>query len=219
MTDAATPPSDTANFAGPAGNIEVLIDAPPGKIHGIAIVAHPHPLAGGNALHKIPQGLARLFQRHGWLAVRPNFRGVGASEGVHDAGHGETEDVLTLIDALRRDHSGAPLALAGFSFGAFVQARAARRLADAGTPPSCTVLVGIPAGTVTTERTYDTPAVPPDTLVIHGEADPIVPLASVLDWARPQQLPVVVMPGANHFLTGQFTRFAAIVERHLASLP
>lgn len=218
MTDTSTPPTARRQFAGPAGTIEALVDAPHERMRGIVVIAHPHPLEGGNPQHKIPLTLARLFQRHGWLAVRPSFRGVGGTEGVHDAGNGETDDTLAVIEALRRAHPGAALALAGFSFGAFVQARAARRLADAGAAPACTVLVGIPAGTVTTQRVYDTPAVPPDALVIHGEADPVVPLASVLDWARPQQLPVVLMPGANHFLTGHMTRFTAIVERHLLSL-
>lgn len=213
---------DTANrsvFTGPAGRIEALVDQPAGEIAGIAIVAHPHPLVGGNAEHKIPATLARLFVRHGWLAVRPNFRGVGETEGGHDEGVGETEDVLAVIEALRREHPDKPIALAGFSFGAFVQALVAKRLGEAGTRPACTILVGIPSGQVKTQRFYDTPEAPRDALVIHGEEDPVVELSSVMDWARPQRLPVVVLPGANHFLTGHFNVFTALVERHLASLP
>lgn len=205
-------------FAGPAGRIEALIDQPAGAINGIAVVAHPHPLVGGNAQHKIPATLARIFQRHGWLAVRPNFRGVGGSEGHHDRGIGETEDLLAVIDALRRDYLGMPLALAGFSFGAFVHAHVVQRLVEEGKPPLCTILVGIPSGQVKAQRFYDTPAVPRDALVIHGEADEVVELSSVMDWARPQRLPVVVLPGANHFLTGSFNAFTAVVERHLAAL-
>jgi alpha/beta superfamily hydrolase len=218
MNDTPTPPTSRSQFEGAAGAIEALVDVPLGSVRGIAVIAHPHPLEGGNAQHKIPLALARLFQRHGWLAVRPNFRGVGGSAGVHDAGNGETEDTLAVIDALRREHPGAALALAGFSFGAYVQACAARRLLDVGTAPACTVLVGLPSGTVTTQRVYDTPAVPADALVIHGETDAVAPLANTMDWARPQHLPVVVMPGANHFLTGYLTQFTAIVDRHLAAL-
>lgn len=216
------PPTATAAFEGPAGTIEALVDAPvlttSASPRGIAIVAHPHPLEGGTAHHKIPLALAQLFQRHGWLAVRPNFRGVGASAGVHDAGRGETEDLLALTAALRSAHPGLPLALAGFSFGAFVQACVARRLLDAGENPACTVLVGLPSGTVTTQRNYDTPEVARDSLVIHGEADAVAPLANTLAWARPQGLPVVVVPGANHFLTGYLNPFMALVERHLVAL-
>jgi uncharacterized protein len=218
MTATTRQNAGRATFTGPAGTIEALIDAPDGKVAGVAVVAHPHPLIGGNAEHKIPATLARLFQRHGWLAVRPNFRGVGGTEGKHDAGIGETEDLLAVIDALRRDYPGAPLALAGFSFGAFVHAHVAQRLAGAGTAPACTILVGIPSGQVKAQRFYDTPAVPRDALVIHGEQDEVVELSAVLDWARPQRLPVVVLPGANHFLTGSFNAFSAVVARHLASL-
>jgi uncharacterized protein len=218
MTDTATPTTSTATYTGPAGRIEAVIDAPRGEMVGICVVAHPHPLVGGNAEHKIPATLARLFQRHGWLAVRPNFRGVGGTEGKHDAGIGETEDLLAVIDALRREHPGMPLALAGFSFGAFVHAHVAQRLAEAGIRPACTILVGIPSGQVKAQRYYDTPAAPRDALVIHGEQDEVVELSAVMDWARPQRLPVVVLSGANHFLTGSFNAFTATVERHLASL-
>jgi alpha/beta superfamily hydrolase len=218
MTATATQTTGTSIFNGPVGRITALVDAPHGQIKGVAVVAHPHPLVGGNAEHKIPATLARLFQRHGWLAVRPNFRGVGGTEGHHDKGIGETDDLLVVIEALREEHPGAPLALAGFSFGAFVHAHVAQRLVEDGTPPACTVLVGIPSGQVKAQRFYDTPAAPRDALVIHGEADEVVELSAVMDWARPQRLPVVVLPGANHFLTGSFNAFTAVVERHLASL-
>lgn len=218
MTATATHTTTLSTFNGPVGQIEARIDAPHGQVKGIAVVAHPHPLVGGNAEHKIPTMLARLFQRRGWLAVRPNFRGVGGTEGHHDKGIGETEDLLAVIDALRSEHPGVPLALAGFSFGAFVLAHVAQRMAEAGTPAACTVLVGIPSGQVKAQRHYDTPAAPRDALVIHGEADEVVDLSAVLDWARPQRLPVVVLPGANHFLTGSLNAFTSVVERHLASL-
>jgi uncharacterized protein len=218
MTATAAQTNKHMTFTGPDGRIEALVDAPQGHMAGIAVVAHPHPLVGGNAEHKIPATLARLFQRHGWLAVRPNFRGVGGTEGKHDKGIGETEDLLAVIEALRRDHPGMPLALAGFSFGAFVHAHVAQRLTEAGTPPACTILVGIPSGQVKAQRHYDTPAAPRDALVIHGEEDEVVELSAVMDWARPQRLPVVVLPGANHFLTGSFNAFTSVVERHLSSL-
>ncbi|MCA8009783.1 alpha/beta hydrolase [Burkholderia cenocepacia] len=208
----------TMALPGPIGTIEALIDTPPGPIRGIAVITHPHPLQGGNAEHKIPQLFAKIFRQHGWLAVRPNFRGVGGTEGEHNGGQGETEDTLAIIDAMHRVHPDTPIALAGFSFGAFVQARVARTLMDTKASPACIILAGVPFGTVQRERQYATPAVGADALVIHGEADPVAPLASVLDWARPQRLPVVVIPGANHFFTSYLNAFSAIVERHLISL-
>jgi alpha/beta superfamily hydrolase len=202
-------------LAGPAGAMEILVDTPPGTPAGIAIIAHPHPLEGGNAEHKIPQGIAKACQRNGWLAVRPNFRGVGASAGAHDAGEGETLDLLAVADALQAEHPGLPLLLAGFSFGAYVQTRVAALIAARGGAVDRVILVGTPVGTVRAHRHYDTPPPPDHALVIHGEADEIASVEPVLAWARPQKVPVVVLPGANHFLTGHMHRLLELVERHL----
>nr|WP_081084814.1 alpha/beta fold hydrolase [Burkholderia cepacia] len=211
-----TLPSSQQMFNGAAGAIEAFIDVPtPPAPYGIAVVTHPHPLQGGSALHKVPQALARCFQQNGWLAVRPNFRGVGGSDGAHDMGFGETEDVLEIVRALRADYPGAPLALAGFSFGAFVQARAASILNDLSSPPTHTILAGTPYGTIQGERRYETPTVPKDTLVIHGGSDSVVPLVNVMQWATPQRLPIVVLPGANHFLTGYLDTVIGLVKNRI----
>ena len=202
-------------IAGPAGAMEVLID-PPSRPHaGVAVVAHPQPLLGGSARHKVPQVLARGLAEAGWLVVRPNFRGVGRSAGVHSAGDGETEDLLNLALALQADASVAKLVLIGFSFGAHVQARVARQLSDAGRPAWRVALAGTPFGDVEGGRTYDTPAGIPDALVVHGELDARVPLAAVLGWARPQGQPVVVVPGADHFFTGKLHVLRSLVVGHV----
>lgn len=192
---------------GPAGSIEVAIDSPPADVplRGVAVVCHPHPQHGGTMDNKVAQMLARSFVQLGYRAVRFNFRGVGASEGRWDEGHGEIDDALAVI-AGERD-TGLPLALAGFSFGGYVASQAARRLAEDGAPAERLVLVG-PA-----TQNFDVAAVPPDTLVIHGEADEVVPLKATLDWARPQQLPIVVVPGVGHFFHGQLTLLKSIVVR------
>ena len=175
-------------IAGGAGRIETVLDRPGGEARGVALVAHPHPLYGGTLDNKVVQTLAKAFVELGCAALRPNFRGVGASEGVHDEGRGETEDLLRLVDHARKDFGGLPLVLAGFSFGAAVQTQVAQR-----TQASRLVLVGLAVGRFRSET------VPPDSIVIHGELDQTVPLSKVLDWARPQELPVVVIPGADHF--------------------
>jgi alpha/beta superfamily hydrolase len=169
---------------GPAGRIECALDAPEGPPVGGALIAHPHPLYGGTLDNKVVQTLARAFLELGYETWRPNFRGVGASEGVHDAGRGEVEDLASVLQAIP---FGRKL-LAGFSFGAAMQAKLAERAA-----PEKLVLVG-PAVTA-----HQLPPVPEGTLVIHGENDTTIPLAAVLDWARPQDLPVVLVPGADHF--------------------
>ncbi|MCS6766721.1 MAG: alpha/beta hydrolase [Candidatus Protistobacter heckmanni] len=198
---------------GPAGAIELAVDLPEhyGSVpsgaswRGVALVAHPHPLFGGTMDNKVAQTLARSFLQLGYATVRPNFRGVGASEGVHDKGQGEQEDLLKIVAWMRDPASWSelgrpnpqagsqPLAFGGFSFGTYVGAQTARRLAEAGAPFERLVLVGCAAGK------WDVPAVPADTIVIHGELDDTIPLAAVLDWARPQDLPVTVIPGSDHF--------------------
>jgi len=174
-------------IAGGAGRIETVVDLPDAPPRGAALVAHPHPLYGGTLDNKVVQTLAKTFVELGYVSLRPNFRGVGASEGAHDEGRGETDDLLRVV-AHATEAYGGPLVLAGFSFGAAVQTQVAQRAGS-----ERIVLVGVAVGRFPSE------IVPPETIVIHGEADETIPLARVLDWARPQELPVVVIPGADHF--------------------
>ncbi|MFG6442918.1 alpha/beta hydrolase [Roseateles sp. LKC17W] len=189
---------------GPAGQIEVAIDLPPGGVAsvGTALICHPNPTQGGTMDNKVVQTVARAFLQLGWRAVRFNFRGIGQSEGAWDGGRGEVDDALAVLDAVRVP--GEALVLAGFSFGGYVASRAAQRMAE---PAQRLVLVG-PA----TSR-FDTAPVPADTVVIHGEVDDVVPLSSVLDWARPQSLPVIVVPGVGHFFHGQLPLLKSLVVR------
>jgi uncharacterized protein len=195
------------SIAGPAGALELATDLPPvdTPIRGVAVICHPHPQHGGTMDNKVAQMLARTFVQLGYRAVRFNFRGAGASEGAWDEGRGEIDDALAVI-ADQRDPA-LPLALAGFSFGAYVTSQAAKRLADTGAPAERLVLVG-PA-----TQNFEVAPVPPDTIVVHGEADDVVPLSATLDWARPQHLPVIVMPGVGHFFHGQLTLLKSIVVR------
>ena len=198
---------------GPDGKIEVFIDPPQGEVAGIAIVAHPHPLFGGTAENKVVTTLAKALRELGCVTLRPSFRGVGGSEGEHDHGVAETGDLLAVHAYARaRFGNNLPVYLAGFSFGAHVVARLAKRLSDTGDPARRLVLVGTAAGFVEGARTYTTEAVAPDTLVIHGAADTTVPLANVLAWAEPLELPVTVIPGADHFLHRKLHLIRAIIH-------
>lgn len=188
-------------IAGGAGRIEVAVDRPAAAPRGVALIAHPHPLYGGTLDNKVAQTLAKTFLELGYAALRPNFRGVGASEGAHDEGRGETEDMLRVAAWAKQTFGELPLALAGFSFGAFVQARAAKQL-----QPQRMVLIGPAVGRIGAER------VPADTIVIHGGLDETVPLAEVFDWARPQDLPVVVIPGADHFFHRRLHLIKSIIQ-------
>ena len=192
------PAEQVIHIGGPAGSIETQVESP-AEPRGIALVCHPHPLFGGSNANKVVHTLASTFVRLGYAALRPNFRGVGESGGQHDEGRGETEDMLIVLDEARRTFGELPVVLAGFSFGAYVQTRVADALAESGQPAQRLVLVGTAAGHVEGARQYATRAVARDTLVIHGSADTTVPLDNVLAWAEPLELPVVVIPGADHF--------------------
>jgi len=190
------------SIAGPAGNIEADVNDPGEARRGIALIAHPHPLQGGTKDNKVVTTLAKAFFNLGYLAARPNFRGVGATAGTHDEGQGETDDLLAVANELRRRYGNLPVLLAGFSFGAFVQTRVSRRM-----QAERLVLVA-PA-----VNRFSADPVPPETLVIHGERDDIVPLSAVLDWARPQNLPIIVVPGGEHFFHGRLVLLAQLVLR------
>ncbi len=207
-----TPQTERLFLSGAVGRIELALDWPARPPRGVAFIAHPHPLFGGTMDNKVVTTLARAFVALGWLAVRKNFRGVGQTEGQHDAGRGETEDFLRVVREVpeleavsSRLAPELPLAYAGFSFGSFVVARAAREV-----PPQRLVLVGSAAGK------WAMPEVDPAAIVIHGELDDTIPLADVFDWARPQNLPVIVLPGADHFFHRRLTQLKRLVMLNLA---
>ncbi|MBV7456577.1 alpha/beta fold hydrolase [Acidovorax sp. sif1233] len=211
--------TERLSLSGAAGAIEAVRDAaaPDGGAppRGVAIIAHPHPLFGGTMDNKVVQTLARAFVQCGWTAVRFNFRGVGGSEGVHDEGRGELQDLLAVVEQVAPAGDAGPrIALAGFSFGAFVTSHALAALWPQGRVDHA-VLVGTAASRFTVAP------VPSDahlqTLVVHGEQDDTVPLSAVMDWARPQILPVTVIPAGGHFFHGQLPLLKNLVVRHLRS--
>ncbi len=199
---------------GAAGAIEVALDSPPAgqSPKGVAVIAHPHPLFGGTLDNKVVQTLARAFTQCGWAAVRFNFRGVGDTQGVHDEGRGELDDMLAVVASMAP--AGA-LCLAGFSFGAFVTTHAFDKL-HAVRQIDKLVLVG--TSVVRSAAAPIDAAEHAKTIVIHGEVDDTVELSAVLDWARPQSLPVTVVPGGGHFFHGQLPLLKSLVVRHLSSL-
>jgi alpha/beta superfamily hydrolase len=195
-------------LTGAAGAIDCAVDRPPADVplRGQAVLAHPHPLFGGTLDNKVVQTMARALLGLGWQVTRFNFRGVGGSAGTHDEGRGECDDLLAVVAHQRQ--ADQPLVLGGFSFGAYVTTLAAARLTEQGEPATRLLLVG-----PSTQRATAAP-VPADSVVIHGEADDVVPLSATLDWARPQHLPVIVMPGVGHFFHGQLTQLRELIVRN-----
>lgn len=184
-------------LAGAAGQIECALDLPNESYfpspRGVALIAHPHPLYGGTMDNKVVHTLVRSFLALGYVCARMNFRGVGKSEGTHDHGRGETDDMAVLLAHMRGQYPNLPVALSGFSFGTFVQSHLAQRMNEQGAPAERLVLVGTAAGK------WEIANVPADTILIHGELDETIPLADVFAWAGPQDLPVIVVTGADHF--------------------
>src|SRR5688572_13099682 len=190
---------------GPAGNIEIVATRPL-NAHGVGVIAHPHPLYGGTMDHTVVVTLAKVFVEAGLATFRLNFRGVGATQGTHDEGGGETEDLLRVIEHARASITHVPLYLAGFSFGGAIATRASaradfaqlvlvapgfRRITAAGmgeAPDPMDPLLG-EVGRHNAENT----------LVVHGDRDDTVPLSDSLSWATPREVPVAIVPGGEHF--------------------
>ncbi|TCW30737.1 alpha/beta hydrolase [Gulbenkiania mobilis] len=191
-------------IAGPVGRLDTIVVAPETPPSGIAVICHPNPLQGGTHSNKVVQTAAKALSQMGYVCYCPNLRGVGESEGLHDHGVGEVDDVLAVVAHARSLHGDLPLALAGFSFGGFVAARARERVTS-----DKLLLMGVAVG----KYAIPTPPVPADTLVIHGEKDEVIPLSAVLDWARPQALPVIVFPGTGHFFHGRLVPLAQTIQR------
>lgn len=204
-------PAGRHRIDGPSGAIEVLLDDPAGGHPplGTVVLGHPHPLFGGTMDNKVVQTLARAYVLQGWRAVRFNFRGVGASEGVHDNGNGERRDFL---DVVSQCAATGPLALGGFSFGAFIASHAIESLQESRAIAAIT-LVG------TAVSRFDVAPIPQGlrerSLIVHGEQDETVPLVDVMQWARPQSLPVLVIPAVEHFFHGQLPLLRGVVQRHV----
>ncbi len=194
--------------------MHTLVDEPDAPC-ALALVAHPHPLLGGTHANKVAYTLAHCLRDLGCVAVRPNFRGVGKSAGTHDQGNGETDDLLGLIEQARQrwgTPQPLPVVLAGFSFGAYVQTRVGKRLTEAGRPPLRTILVALATSHGQEPWPYPAEPVPSGSILIHGDRDTVIPLANVLAYAEPLELPVVVIPGADHFFHGRLQLIRTIIQ-------
>lgn len=209
--------TEKITFHGEAGAIDCALDVPMETPRGWALVLHPHPLHGGARDNKIVTTIARACVQHGLMALRPDFRGVGASAGEFDAAVGETADMLQLVDQFVQKYPQAAqgqFVLAGFSFGTSVAAQLYSALAEQSqSVPDALMLVG----SAVDRFKFRDISVPEDTLLVHGEADEVVPLSEAMDFARARELPVVVIPDASHFFHGKLVTLKALIQQRLAS--
>ena len=210
--------TEILTFRGEAGAIECAVDRPAGQAHGWALVLHPHPLHGGTNNNKVVTTIARACVEHGMIALRPNFRGVGASEGEFDHARGETSDMLALVEQFQAEHAydvQGPWFMAGFSFGTSVAAQLYSELsARSQRTPDRLMLTG----TAVERFRFREVSVPDDTVLIHGEADEVVHLEEAMAFARGHGLPMVVRPDAGHFFHGRLLVLRRLVQQSLCNL-
>jgi alpha/beta superfamily hydrolase len=200
--EAVSSVSTAIEIPGPAGVLEGAVDRGSGSAAATAVICHPHPLQQGTMSNKVVTTVARAFARLGADAVRFNFRGVGQSAGTFTDGRGERDDARAVVDWCRERWPGRRLYLGGFSFGAAVAAAIAVRVAPAG-------LVTVAPPVQLLPDDFLAPSCP--WLLIHGEADDVVPAKPVLDWCATLATPprVVLLPGVGHFFHG---RLPALTE-------
>lgn len=205
-------------YEGQAGAVDCVIDWPDGTPRGWALVLHPHPVQGGTRDNKVVTTISRTCVEAGLVAVRPNFRGVGSSEGQFDNGIGETADMAAVVQQFSSAHpdiAAGKWVLGGFSFGTSVGAQLYSELAEQGVKvPDAVILVG---AAVQRFKFRDI-TLPDDTLLIHGEMDDIVPLSETLDYARTVGFPVVVIPDAGHFFHAKLIGLRRLLEQRLKTL-
>jgi len=210
--------TETTTFDGLAGVIDCALDWPDAAPQGWALVLHPNPAQGGTRDNKVVTTIARACVQRGLLAIRPNFRGIGSSGGVFDHGKGELLDIAALVEQFRVRYpeiAALPWVLGGFSFGTSIAVQLYAKWDQAGKNlPSIVVL----AGSAALRFRHSEVKAPEDALVIHGEADEVVPLSEVMDWARPLGMPVVVIPEAGHFFHGKLLILRQLVQTRLRAL-
>lgn len=214
-----------ATIEGAAGCVEIAYAIPAHPV-AVAVVAHPHPLFGGTMDNKVVTTVAKAFAEAGAATFRFNFRGVGASEGRHDEGRGETDDFLEVAAHARRAVGELPLWLAGFSFGGGVALRAS------GLVDFERLVLVAPAFRRITGHGLGEPPDPADpnlgapgrhtaanTIILHGDKDETTVLADSLGWGAIRDVPVLVVPGADHFFHRKLHVIRDVVGRLARPLP
>lgn len=201
---------------GPAGNLEALLNAGTENATHAALVCHPHPVYGGTLHNKVVFHTMKALNSFGFPVLRFNFRGTGLSQGEHDYGQGEVDDVRTALDWLDAEFH-LPLMFAGFSFGAAVGLRAS--FDDARV--KALIGVGVPVAPVAADKeeprvyTFDflRECTKPK-LFVSGARDQFGPRAKLeaLEASVPEPKRLVVIEGADHFFEGRLRELREAIE-------
>jgi alpha/beta superfamily hydrolase len=209
----------SVSLAGPAGSVEALfwdvsaeLAAPPLA----AVVCHPHPLFGGTMHNKVVYQAAKTLHRAGLPVLRFNFRGAGLSQGAHDGGRGEQDDVRAALDFLAGRFPGVPLLVAGFSFGAWVGLRVGCEDARV------TALAGLGMPVASVDASYLSSCAKPK-LLVSGDRDQYAPkekleafVAGLAARAK-KSTELTFIAGADHFFTGHLDELDRVLSAWLAA--
>lgn len=197
---------------GPAGKLEVaILEATENERNAWGIVCHPHPLYGGTMHNKVVTTLAKTFQGMGVTTIRFNFRGVMRSEGRYDQGNGELDDLLAVIDWVQRERKRTEIWLGGFSFGAFIAAKAATEY-----PVNKLVTIAPPVQHFPMD---DLPPIQCPWVLVQGDRDDVVPAEDVYRWVETRDPKPIVLrfPEAGHYFHGQLAELRSQIETALKS--
>jgi hypothetical protein len=199
--------NETFDFPGPAGRLEAILMNPDDAPRASAVVCHAHPLHGGIMHYKVVFRAAKALQECGAAVLRFNFRGVGRSEGAHDHGQGEQDDVRAALDEVQHRFPGLPLVLGGFSFGASM----AMRVGVADERARGLFALGFPLS-----LTPDTPFLAQcrkPRLFVQGGEDPFGSASEIREVVTPLPEPkrLVILEGADHFFTGRLGELEQII--------
>lgn len=212
MNNFSSPGEHPLILQGVVGKIEAVLTVPADlNTKFFAFIGHPHSLQGGSMTNKVVTTLARTFRELGIPSLRFNFRGVGQSEGAYDAGIGESEDLLTLINAFKQEQPNTKIILAGFSFGSYVTYRAAGL-----SNPSLLISIAPP---VHHYHYHEFDPAPYPWLILQGDADDVVPPAQVIQFAQSSTppIPVIHFPDTGHFFHGKLLDLKDQVTDYLQS--
>jgi len=196
---------------GPAGRLEALLNMGAEQATHAALVCHPHPLYGGTLHNKVVFHTMKALNHFGYPVLRFNFRGAGLSQGEHDHGNGEVEDVRAALDWLDREFH-LPLIFAGFSFGAAV----GLRVACPDPRVSAVIGLGLPVSAID-DRVYDFEflgSCAKPKLFVSGDRDQFGPRAKLLGLVGEVREPkkLVLIEGADHFFEGRLRELREAIE-------
>jgi uncharacterized protein len=207
--------NESFDLRGPSGRLEAILMTPDGPPEAAAVVCHAHPLHGGVMHFKVVFRAAKALQQHGVAVLRFNFRGVGRSEGTHDEGRGEQDDVRAALAEMRRRFPGLPLILGGFSFGSTM----ALRVGCSSPGAAALFALGLPLTMLPDLAFLQTRRVP--RLFVQGEHDQFGPAEQIRELVArlPEPRTLVIVPGADHFFGGHLDELQEVVASWAAARP